>query len=41
MLINYETMFGSKPKEYSTPMAKKDHPELDNSELLDDLGIKQ
>jgi hypothetical protein len=21
MLINYETMFGSKPKEYSTPMA--------------------
>ena len=41
MLINYETMFGSKPKEYSTPMAEKDHPELDNSELLDDLGIKQ
>ena len=41
MLINYETMFGSKPKEYSTPMAEKDHPELDNSELLDDLGIKK
>ena len=34
-------MFGSKPKEYSTPLAKKDHPELDHSELLDDLGIKQ
>jgi hypothetical protein len=41
MLINYETMFGSKPKEYSTPMAEKDHLELDNSELVDDLGIKQ
>jgi hypothetical protein len=41
MLINYEIMFGSKPKECSTPMAKKDHPELDNSKLLDDLGIKQ
>jgi hypothetical protein len=41
MLINYETMFRSKPKEYSTPLAKKDHTELDNSELLDDHGIKQ
>jgi hypothetical protein len=41
MLINYETMFGSKPKDYSTLMAEKDHPEIDNSELLDNLGIKQ
>jgi hypothetical protein len=41
MLINYETMFGYKPKEYSTPMAEKDHPEIDNSEQLDNLGIKQ
>jgi hypothetical protein len=41
MLINYKTMFGSKSKEYCTPMAKMDHPELDNSKLLDDLGIKQ
>jgi hypothetical protein len=41
MLINYETMFGSKPKEYSTPMAEKDYPELNTSELLDNLGIKQ
>ena len=23
LLINYETMFGSKPKEYSTPLAKR------------------
>jgi hypothetical protein len=34
-------MLGSKPKEYSTPMAEKDHQEIDNSELLDSLGIKQ
>jgi Reverse transcriptase (RNA-dependent DNA polymerase) len=40
MLVNYKTMFGYKPKEYSTPMAEKDHPEIDNSELLDTLGIK-
>jgi hypothetical protein len=33
LLISYETMFGSKPREYSTPMAEKDHPELGNSEL--------
>jgi hypothetical protein len=41
MLINYEIMFGEKPKEYSHPIAEKDHPELDTSELLDDIGIKQ
>jgi hypothetical protein len=41
MLINYKTMFGSKPKEYSTPMAEKDHPEIDSSDLLENLGIKQ
>ena len=41
MLVNYETMFGSKPKEYNTPMEEKDHPEIDNSELLDATGIKQ
>jgi hypothetical protein len=41
MLINYQTMSGSKLKEYATPMAEKDHPENDNSEFLDSLGIKQ
>jgi hypothetical protein len=34
-------MFGSKAKEYSTPMAEKDHPEKDNSVLIDNLGIKK
>jgi hypothetical protein len=33
MLINYKTMFGSNPKEYSTLMAENDHLELDNSEF--------
>ena len=41
MLTSYETMFGCKPKEYSTPMIEKDHPEIDQSDLLDTLGIKQ
>ena len=41
MLINYETMFGVKPKEYSSPMEEKDHPELDHSAELDAVGIKQ
>jgi Reverse transcriptase (RNA-dependent DNA polymerase) len=41
MIINYETMFGNKPHEYNTPMAEKDHPEIDNTELLDATGIKQ
>jgi hypothetical protein len=40
ILINYKTMFGSKPKEYFTSMAEKDHLELDNSELLDSIGVK-
>jgi hypothetical protein len=33
-------MFCSKPKDFATPMIDKDHPEIDNSYLLDDLGIK-
>jgi hypothetical protein len=30
MLINYEIIFGSKPKEYFTPMADNNFPEVDN-----------
>jgi hypothetical protein len=41
MLINYEYMFGEKPKVYSSPMWEKDHPELDKSVELYVLGIKQ
>jgi hypothetical protein len=41
MLANYELMFNEKPKEASTPMVEKDHPELDLSEELDDDGTRQ
>ena len=39
---SYEKMFGEKPsaKMYS-PLEKGDHPELDDSELLDATGIQQ
>jgi hypothetical protein len=32
-------MFGLKPKKYSSPLEKNDHPELDDSELLDEKDI--
>ena len=41
MLLNYEHMFHEKPKEYSAPIEEKDHPEVDLTPELDDLGIKQ
>jgi hypothetical protein len=41
MLDNYERMFGSKPREYSSPLEPNDHPELDDTELLESEGIKQ
>jgi hypothetical protein len=41
MLANYERIFGEKPKKsYYSPLDKGDHPELDDSELLDETGIK-
>jgi hypothetical protein len=39
MLSNYERMFGTKPKEYSSPLEKGDHPEMDVTDELDDQGI--
>ena len=41
MLVNYEIMFGCKPKEWGSPVEKGDHPELDVSEFLDVHGIRQ
>jgi hypothetical protein len=40
MLVNYEIMFGEKPKEYSSPICERDHPELDTTEEMDDIGKK-
>jgi hypothetical protein len=37
----YERMFGSKPREYASPLEKGDHPEVDTSEELDEEGIKK
>jgi hypothetical protein len=34
MLDNYERVFGEKPREYSSPLEKNDHPELDSTDFL-------
>ena len=41
MLDNYKRLFdGKEPKKAVSPLVKNDHPELDDSELLDLEGIK-
>ena len=40
MIGDFQRLFGSKPKEYTSPLEKGDHPELDMSELLGEDGIK-
>jgi hypothetical protein len=40
MMASYEKTFGEPPKQsYASPLEKGDHPELDDSELLDSQGI--
>jgi len=42
MVDAYERLFGQKPsRNYSSPLDKGDHPELDTSEFLDGKGIQQ
>lgn len=42
MIGTYERMFGSKPQQkFSSPLDKGDHPELDQSELLDDEDVER
>jgi hypothetical protein len=41
LLDTYERMFGSKPRQVSSPLEKGDHPELDSSELLNEDDIKK
>jgi hypothetical protein len=36
----FETIFGCKPKEYTSPLEKEDHLETDKFEELDEDGIK-
>jgi hypothetical protein len=40
LLAQYERLFEGPPKKYSSPMDKDDHPEIDQSELLDEKGKK-
>ncbi|MGL5078847.1 MAG: reverse transcriptase domain-containing protein, partial [Waterburya sp.] len=39
MLVNYKIMFGEEPKPVNTPLADKDHPELDVTPELDNVGL--
>ena len=42
MTVEYQRMFGEMPKRTRmSPLEKNDHPELDDTELLDDDGIRK
>ena len=41
MMDSYFQMFGEKPKPYTSPLERGDHPELDTSEELADADIKK
>lgn len=43
MASQYERMFGTKPstRKFQSPLDQNDHPETDDSELLDEDGIQQ
>ena len=41
LLRTYETIFGEQPKEYSSPLDRNDHPELDTSDELPESDIKR
>jgi Reverse transcriptase (RNA-dependent DNA polymerase) len=41
LIKNYEKSFGTKPKEFASPLEKRDHPELDTSELCTTEQIAQ
>lgn len=39
-IATYERLFGKKPKQYASPLVKGDHPEMDDSELLNLGDVK-
>ena len=41
MVEDFTRMFGEKPRPYSSPLERGDHPEVDQSAFLDLEGIKQ
>ena len=38
MEMMYKQIFNKSPKKYNTPLEKGDHPEIDESELMDEEG---
>ena len=38
MEMTYKQIFNESPKKYKTPLEKGDHPEIDESELMDEEG---
>jgi hypothetical protein len=40
LMDQYESMYGCKSKDYTSPLEKGDHPEIDTKEELDEEGIK-
>jgi Reverse transcriptase (RNA-dependent DNA polymerase) len=40
MMDQYEQLIGMKPNEYTSPLEKSDHPEIDTTDELDQTGIK-
>jgi hypothetical protein len=41
IIDQFKNMYGCKPKEYTSPLDKSDHPEFYTSEALDEEGIKK
>ena len=41
MIESYEQLFGEKPKKYTSPLEKNDHPEIDISPELDEDSTKR
>ena len=41
LVIDFERMFGSKPKLYNSPLEKDEHPELDTSDELVEEDVKK
>jgi hypothetical protein len=40
LIKNYKKLFGMRPKEFTSPLEKGDHPEIDTSELCStDISI--
>jgi hypothetical protein len=40
MITSYVTLFGQKPRQYKSPLAPNDHPEIDDSPFLDEQNTK-